>query len=281
MDSIAGTGKAIRWSKEEVSTLVTLVTGSIDIIKGKFSPGLSSSDKTKCWNSITESINSCNIQSRSVTQVKQKWLDLQSDARKKENKRRRDSLMTGGGPAPPEIDSNELKIISVTSDAAISGLESGYDSLAKPNNFIQFHEETEPSVLKNPETAEANLSAALPTREKNDTEKRIILSPVRKETKNYPVPSTSELLLEVEKENLKVKKEKLELEKNKFALKQENQEIYRRQKEEKLDLLKQDMAMKKRALELLQEYVKFKKMKFSNDLNDVMFSPIIKMINDN
>ncbi|XP_071143903.1 uncharacterized protein [Mytilus edulis] len=174
-----------------------------------------------------------------------------------------------------------FQIISVTSDAAISGLESGYDSLAKPNNFIQFHEETEPSVLKNPETAEANLSAALPTREKNDTEKRIILSPVRKETKNYPVPSTSELLLEVEKENLKVKKEKLELEKNKFALKQENQEIYRRQKEEKLDLLKQDMAMKKRALELLQEYVKFKKMKFSNDLNDVMFSPIIKMINDN
>ncbi|CAG2192788.1 unnamed protein product [Mytilus edulis] len=143
---------------------------------------------------IEISINSCNIQSRSVTQVKKKWLDLQSDARKKESKRRRDSSMTGGGPAPPEIDSNELKIISVTSDAAISGLESGYDSLAKPKNFIQFHEEAEPSVLKNPETAEANcLSAALPTREKNDTEKRIILSPVRKETRTYPVPSTSGL----------------------------------------------------------------------------------------
>lgn len=54
MDSVTSTGKACRWSKEEVSTLIRLVTQSIGIIKGKFSQSLTNDDKNKCWDSITE-----------------------------------------------------------------------------------------------------------------------------------------------------------------------------------------------------------------------------------
>ncbi|CAC5407050.1 unnamed protein product [Mytilus coruscus] len=125
------TGKATRWTKEEINILINLVTENIDVIKGKFSPTLTSNNKHKCWESNVESINATNIDKRSLPQVEKKWIDLQSEARKKEAKRRRDSTQTGGGPASLENGNNDLKIISVISDAAISGLQTGYDSLVK------------------------------------------------------------------------------------------------------------------------------------------------------
>jgi len=49
-------GKAPRWSKEEVSTLVYLVTENASVIKGKFTQSLTSSDTNHCWEMITATL---------------------------------------------------------------------------------------------------------------------------------------------------------------------------------------------------------------------------------
>lgn len=92
------TGKATRWTKEEINILVPLATESMALMKEKCSPTLTSNIKNKCLESIVESINATNIDKGSLPQIKQKWLDL-----------RRDSTQTGGRQAHSEIRSNDLK----------------------------------------------------------------------------------------------------------------------------------------------------------------------------
>ncbi|XP_052101237.1 uncharacterized protein LOC127735175 [Mytilus californianus] len=204
---------------------------------------------------------------------------MQSDSRKKEAKRRRESPKTGGGPAPPEIDSNDLKILSVTSDASICGLDAGYDSLAKPKKAIV--QQGSQIVPKNPGTAaEAwGSSADLPLRETNDTEQTLYTAvavtgsstinkqPDKKVSRqtNLTSLSTSDLILEVEREQLELEREKLVIEKEKISF-----------KKEKLKMLKDAMQIKKRTLQLLEEYVDFKKLKFTHDSDVCDLSPIIK-----
>ncbi|XP_052099805.1 uncharacterized protein LOC127734145 isoform X2 [Mytilus californianus] len=82
-------------------------------------------------------------------------------------------------------------------------------------------------------------------------------------------PSISESVLEVEKEKLEIEREKLALEKEKIAMKRE-----------KLQMEKEKMKMKKRSLELFEEYVTLKKVKFTNAVSEACeVSPVIVTCN--
>lgn len=73
------------WSTDELEALAQGVSANIKTIRGKFSPGLTNSQKTQCWQQITERVNSVNISeiTRDVVDCKKKWQDISSATKKK------------------------------------------------------------------------------------------------------------------------------------------------------------------------------------------------------
>jgi hypothetical protein len=63
------------------------------------------------FNILYSSINACSSDCTSIKDVKKKWPDLQSHARRKEVARKRESVKTGGGPTPPELKDGEEKVL--------------------------------------------------------------------------------------------------------------------------------------------------------------------------
>lgn len=92
------------WSTDELEALAQGVSANIKTIRGKFSPGLTNSQKTQCWQQIAERVNSVNISeiTRDVVDCKKKWQDISSATKKKEAARLKEMRGTGGGPAPVE-----------------------------------------------------------------------------------------------------------------------------------------------------------------------------------
>lgn len=131
------------WSTDELEALAQGVSANIKTIRGKFSPGLTNSQKTQCWQQIAERVNSVNISeiTRDVVDCKKKWQDISSATKKKEAARLKEVRGTGGGPAPVEdIKTWERLILGTLSKCSVEGVEGGVDTLecnkATTSSFI-------------------------------------------------------------------------------------------------------------------------------------------------
>eukprot|EP00105_Crassostrea_gigas_P030612 XP_011453000.1 PREDICTED: uncharacterized protein LOC105346201 [Crassostrea gigas] len=131
------------WSTDELEALGQGVSANIKTIRGKFSPGLTISQKTQCWQQIAERVNSVNISeiTRDVVDCKKKWQDISSATKKKEAARLKEMRGTGGGPAPVEdIKTWERLILGTLSKCSVEGVEGGVDTLecnkATTSSFI-------------------------------------------------------------------------------------------------------------------------------------------------
>ncbi|XP_061164451.1 nuclear apoptosis-inducing factor 1-like [Saccostrea echinata] len=118
------------WTDIEMDVLMEAYCNSIRIIRGKFSPSITSDAKKRAWEEITERVNavavSCN---RTLDETKKKIQDSLSSVKKKEAFRKREASRTGGGPCSEVIFKPwEVTLLGTIPQEIIHGLEGAADT---------------------------------------------------------------------------------------------------------------------------------------------------------
>ncbi|XP_060554364.1 uncharacterized protein LOC132715380 [Ruditapes philippinarum] len=127
-------GKKVNWSADERDMLISKCEDA-SVATGKFSSSLTPADKVRFWVDVTESVNSVSACSRTVEQVKKKWVDLKSQTKKKSIKHLQEMRKTGGGPAPIlELDHWESKVLQTIPRCSVEGIENGTDTFYENND---------------------------------------------------------------------------------------------------------------------------------------------------
>lgn len=107
----------------EIRTVIEFVKENFLVLNSKLTNVLTLRAKRTAWQSVTDSVNAVGMAVRTVAQVKKKWEDLASTAKKTFSSRK--NPPTGGGPKPPEPVHTEavLDVIGLNS-ATLCGIVS-------------------------------------------------------------------------------------------------------------------------------------------------------------
>ena len=98
------------FSVNEIAIITENVQKNLAIIQSKLTNNVTNKNKNEVWEDITRAVNAVGLSSRTVTEVKDKWKNLHSTAKKEFSSFRRERRMTGGGPAskPPSVASEKI-----------------------------------------------------------------------------------------------------------------------------------------------------------------------------
>ena len=102
----------------EISLLRQLVEKNLTIIREKQSNALTNKMKQHVWKSITSDINALGLYCRSLGEVKIKWQNPQSQAKKSFADDERHARQTGGGPPAKPIDQESQYIADIMKNTA-------------------------------------------------------------------------------------------------------------------------------------------------------------------
>ena len=120
--------KKANFTPAECTIIFEVVEHNLDVIKSKFSSTLTSKNKSKEWEEITEKVNALGVCRRSVLEVKEKWRGMVSAAKKEHNKCATLRKKTGGGKQPESPKGTTVKIIELfEEDPAFSGISGGVE----------------------------------------------------------------------------------------------------------------------------------------------------------
>ena len=94
--------------------------------------------KQSVWEEMTIAVNAVGTAQRSVSEVKEKWTNLQRTAKNELSKFRKEQRKTGGGP-PPKVPSQSTdKILELLKDTtSFSGLK-GLKQVRYETAFVYF-----------------------------------------------------------------------------------------------------------------------------------------------
>ena len=110
--------RSSNWDSSEVSLLRQLVEKNIKVIREKQTNNLTNKMKNDVWQSITSEINALGIHSRSLSEVKIKWQNMQSFAKKSYAEVQKHARQTGGGPPVKPLDQESQNIVEMMKDTA-------------------------------------------------------------------------------------------------------------------------------------------------------------------
>ncbi|CAG7719107.1 unnamed protein product [Allacma fusca] len=137
ISTVAATTKIKRsdnWSISETETLVQEVVNNYDVLFGKFSSTLDNKSKDILWAAITTSVNTRSLSHRTTEQIKLKWRDLKSKAKKDAAKIVKEK---GTGGEVDDVDMEEFqkmivgydewfkKVVKVIGISTIVGMKAG------------------------------------------------------------------------------------------------------------------------------------------------------------
>ncbi|VDI79306.1 Hypothetical predicted protein [Mytilus galloprovincialis] len=121
------------WDSSEISLLRQLVEKNLFTIRSKFSNSLTNKSKVEVWRGITVQINALGLHGRTVAEVKVKWQNMQSNAKKTYQDVKKHTHQTGGGPPATPINQESQKIIEMMKDTSsfvgLTGEESPVDEV--------------------------------------------------------------------------------------------------------------------------------------------------------
>ncbi|XP_060601634.1 uncharacterized protein LOC132754903 isoform X2 [Ruditapes philippinarum] len=120
--------RKVNWTTQERDMLISKCE-TADVATGKFSQTITAADKARFWADVVESVNSVSGCSRTLEQVKKKWIDLKSQTKKKTIQYIAETRKTGGGPAPIlDLKAWESKILQTIPTCSVEGIENGADT---------------------------------------------------------------------------------------------------------------------------------------------------------
>ena len=83
------------------------------------------------WKKIAEAVNAVGVAMRTTAEVREKWRNLHSQAKKEFSKLAKEQKKTGGGPAPKMPSAFTAKVIDIFKETpSFIGLE-GFESTGK------------------------------------------------------------------------------------------------------------------------------------------------------
>lgn len=116
------------WSNSEIIVLTERVEEKLDLIRSKFSDSVTNAKKNAAWLEITEAVNAVGVAYRTVQEVRDKWKNMTSTAKKEFSDFGKEQRKTGGGPAPKKPSAATAKIIEIFKEtASFTGL-SGFET---------------------------------------------------------------------------------------------------------------------------------------------------------
>ena len=101
------------WSDSEITVLTEKVEENLDLIRSKFSNNVTNAKKNTAWLEITEAVNAVGVAYRTAQEVRDKWKNLTSTAKKEFSDFGKEQRKTGGGPAPKKPSNATAKIIEI------------------------------------------------------------------------------------------------------------------------------------------------------------------------
>ena len=105
--------RKLNFTVSEINILTSKVEENLDVLQSKFTNSVTNQRKNKIWDDITREINAVGVANRTSHEVKEKWKNLTSSAKKKFSDMRRQQRQTGGGPPPKEPSMVQEKIMKL------------------------------------------------------------------------------------------------------------------------------------------------------------------------
>ena len=119
------------FSMNEMSVITDSVQKNLDIIQSKLTNNVTNKKKNQIWEEITKDVNAVGKANRTVQEVKDKWKNLHSTAKKEFSTFKKESKKTGGGPPPKQPSQSSEQIIEIFEDtpafSGLRGFETGGD----------------------------------------------------------------------------------------------------------------------------------------------------------
>ena len=117
------------FSVYEIGVITENVKKHLETIQSKLTNNVTNKKKQEIWEEITRAVNAVGTANRSVSEVKDKWKNLHSTAKKEFSEFKRESKKTGGGPPPKPPSVSSKEIIEVFEDtpgfSGLKGFETG------------------------------------------------------------------------------------------------------------------------------------------------------------
>ena len=89
------------------------------VLFGTLGGALTNKKKNMLWEKEAIAVNAASSQRRSLTDIKEKWLDLKSSAKKAVAVHRRDIAATGGGQVETSVSPIQLRIANYWRNIAV------------------------------------------------------------------------------------------------------------------------------------------------------------------
>ena len=122
--------RARNFDKDETEIIMREAGKVCSTLKGRFNPMVTNEIKQKTWEKITNQVNLLNgVGDRTWTNIRKKWQDIISSARKKTRDNLKDRRQTGGGPSVAEaLTPVERIALESVAPVTVSGIDGGVDS---------------------------------------------------------------------------------------------------------------------------------------------------------
>ncbi|XP_028407876.1 nuclear apoptosis-inducing factor 1-like [Dendronephthya gigantea] len=121
--------RKLNFTVTEIDTLTSRVQENLGLIQSKLTNAVTNQKKNKIWENITKEINAIGVANRTTSEIKEKWKNLTSSAKKTFADVNRQMRKTGGGPPPKEPTAAQERIIKIFEDTplftGLSGFETG------------------------------------------------------------------------------------------------------------------------------------------------------------
>ncbi|XP_044168967.1 uncharacterized protein LOC122953205 [Acropora millepora] len=121
------------FSAQEIAIITQKLEENQAAPKSKFTNTNTNKMKQSVWEEMTVAVNAVGTAHRSVSEVKEKWTNLQRTAKNELSKFRKEQRKTGGGPPPKLPSKGTDKILELLKDtpsfSGLQGFETGEENL--------------------------------------------------------------------------------------------------------------------------------------------------------
>ena len=119
------------FSASEIAVLTEKVEENLSLIQSKLTNSVTNQKKIDMWKKIANAVNAVGVAMRTTTEVREKWRNLHSQAKKEFSELAKEQKKTGGGPAPKMPSALTAKVIDIFKETpSFTSLE-GFESTGK------------------------------------------------------------------------------------------------------------------------------------------------------
>ena len=114
--AVSRKGRKQNFSASEIAALTEKVEENLSIIQSKLTNSVTNQKKNEAWQKIADAVNAVGVANRTAAEIREKWKNLHSQAKKEFTVLSKEQKKTGGGPAPKMPSAAAAKIIDLFKD---------------------------------------------------------------------------------------------------------------------------------------------------------------------